>query len=281
MRARQEEKETFALRRKRMFFFKADCGATGVFAPRTGSVSMKNVLITGGAKGIGRACAVLFAEKGCRVFIDYNTSEKEAFALEEELRARGLSAFALKADVSRSDEVERLFIEIEKRVKGVDVLVNNAGVSLIKTLDETAEREWDGVFAVNVKSAFLTSKRALPYMISRKAGSIVNVSSMWGVAGASCEVAYSASKSALVGFTKALAKELGPSGGRVNCVCPGVISTDMNGSLSPEVLGGLADGAALGRLGSAEEVAAAVCFLAGENASFITGQLLGVDGGFL
>lgn len=241
---------------------------------------MKTVLITGGAKGIGRACAVLFAEEGYRVFIDYNTSRNEALALADSLAARGLFARALQADVSRAAEVDKLFSEIEKECKGVDVLVNNAGVSLIKTLDETSEKEWDDVFAVNVKSAFLTCKRALPYMISRKAGSIVNVSSMWGVAGASCEVAYSASKSALVGFTKALSKEVGLSGIRVNAVCPGVIETDMNRALGRDVLQELAESASLNRLGSAEEVASAVFYLAA-NASFVTGQALGVDGGFL
>ncbi len=241
---------------------------------------MKTVLITGGAKGIGRACAVLFAEEGYRVFIDYNTSRNEALALADSLAARGLFARALQADVSRAAEVDKLFSEIERECKGVDVLVNNAGVSLIKTLDETSEKEWDDVFAVNVKSAFLTCKRALPYMISRKAGSIVNVSSMWGVAGASCEVAYSASKSALVGFTKALSKEVGLSGIRVNAVCPGVIETDMNRALGKDVLQELAESASLNRLGSAEEVASAVFYLAAK-ASFVTGQALGVDGGFL
>lgn len=241
---------------------------------------MKTVLITGGAKGIGRACAVLFAEEGYRVFIDYNTSRNEALALADSLAARGLFARALQADVSRAAEVDKLFSEIERECKGVDVLVNNAGVSLIKTLDETSEEEWEDVFAVNVKSAFLTCKRALPYMISRKAGSIVNVSSMWGVAGASCEVAYSASKSALVGFTKALSKEVGLSGIRVNAVCPGVIETDMNRALGKDVLQELAESASLNRLGSAEEVASAVFYLAAK-ASFVTGQALGVDGGFL
>lgn len=241
---------------------------------------MKTVLITGGAKGIGRACAVLFAEEGYRVFIDYNTSRNEALALADSLAARGLFARALQADVSRAAEVDKLFSEIERECKGVDVLVNNAGVSLIKTLDETSEKEWDDVFAVNVKSAFLTCKRALPYMISRKAGSIVNVSSMWGVAGASCEVAYSASKSALVGFTKALSKEVGLSGIRVNAVCPGVIETDMNRALGKDVLQELAESASLNRLGSAEEVASTVFYLAAK-ASFVTGQALGVDGGFL
>ena len=241
---------------------------------------MKTVLITGGAKGIGRACAVLFAEKGYRVFIDYNTSEKEALALAKSLSARGLCAYALQADVSRAADVERLFSQIEERCKGVDILVNNAGVSLIKTLDQTEEEEWDKIFSVNVKSAYLTCKRALPHMISVKAGSIVNISSMWGVAGASCEVAYSASQSALVGFTKALSKEVGLSGIRVNAICPGVIETDMNRSLGEETLRELKECASLNRLGSAEEVASAVYYLAAE-ASFVTGQALGVDGGFL
>ena len=192
----------------------------------------------------------------------------------------GVRALAVQADVSSAAEVEEMFGKVNAAFGGVDVLINNAGISLIKTADETTEEEWDRLFAVNVKAAHLTVRAALPHMISEKAGSIVNVSSMWGISGASCEAAYSASKAALIGYTKALAKELGLSGIRVNCVCPGAIDTDMNASLSTEVRRSLAESAALGRMGKAEEVAKTVAFLA-LDADFVTGQVLAADGGFL
>ena len=191
-----------------------------------------------------------------------------------------MRALAVRADVSSAAEVEEMFGKVGAAFGGVDVLINNAGISLIKTADETTEEEWDRLFAVNAKAAHLTVRAALPHMISEKAGSIVNVSSMWGISGASCEAAYSASKAALIGYTKALAKELGLSGIRVNCVCPGAIDTDMNASLSTEVRRSLAESAALGRMGKAEEVAKTVAFLA-LDADFVTGQVLAADGGFL
>lgn len=242
---------------------------------------MKTVLITGGAKGIGGAAAEVFAARGHNVVIDYLSSAARA----EELCARlyreyGARTVAVRADVSSAAEVDSLFAAAEKAFGGVDILVNNAGVSLLKPVDETTEEEWDALFAVNVKSAFLTVRRALPHMIGKKRGSIVNVSSVWGLSGASCEAAYSASKAALVGFTQALAKELGLSGIRVNCVCPGVIDTDMNAALGEETKRALAEETALGRLGRAEEVAETIYFLAA-GAPFVTGQAIAADGGFL
>ena len=242
---------------------------------------MKTVLVTGGARGIGAACAEAFAARGINVAVNYLSSRAAAEALALRLSGEyGVRALAVQADVSSAAEVEEMFGKVNAAFGGVDVLINNAGISLIKTADETTEEEWDRLFAVNVKAAHLTVRAALPHMISEKAGSIVNVSSMWGISGASCEAAYSASKAALIGYTKALAKELGLSGIRVNCVCPGAIDTDMNASLSREVRRSLAESAALGRMGKAEEVAKTVAFLA-LDADFVTGQVLAADGGFL
>lgn len=242
---------------------------------------MKTVLVTGGARGIGAACAEAFAARGINVAVNYLSSRAAAEALVLRLSGEyGVRALAVQADVSSAAEVEEMFGKVNAAFGGVDVLINNAGISLIKTADETTEEEWDRLFAVNVKAAHLTVRAALPHMISKKAGSIVNVSSMWGISGASCEAAYSASKAALIGYTKALAKELGLSGIRVNCVCPGAIDTDMNASLSREVRRSLAESAALGRMGKAEEVAKTVAFLA-LDADFVTGQILAADGGFL
>ena len=242
---------------------------------------MKTVLVTGGARGIGAACAEAFAARGINVAVNYLSSRAAAEALASRLSGEyGVRALAVQADVSSAAEVEEMFGKVGAAFGGVDVLINNAGISLIKTADETTEEEWDRLFAVNVKAAHLTVRAALPHMISKKAGSIVNVSSMWGISGASCEAAYSASKAALIGYTKALAKELGLSGIRVNCVCPGAIDTDMNASLTREVRRSLAESAALGRMGKAEEVAKTVAFLA-LDADFVTGQVLAADGGFL
>lgn len=242
---------------------------------------MKTVLVTGGARGIGAACAEAFAARGINVAVNYLSSRAAAEALVLRLSGEyGVRALAVQADVSSAAEVDEMFGKVSAAFGGVDVLINNAGISLIKTADETTEEEWDRLFAVNVKAAHLTVRAALPHMISKKAGSIVNVSSMWGISGASCEAAYSASKAALIGYTKALAKELGLSGIRVNCVCPGAIDTDMNASLTREVRRSLAESAALGRMGKAEEVAKTVAFLA-LDADFVTGQVLAADGGFL
>ena len=186
----------------------------------------RNVLVTGSAKGIGRAIAEAFAENGDNVIINYNTSSKEAELLAEKLSS--ITKVALcKADVSNAEEVNKMFDFIEQNFGGVDVLINNAGVAFYGLITDTTEKDWDKVFGVNIKGAHLVTNRALPKMISNKKGKIVNVSSMWGISGASCEVAYSASKSALIGYTKALAKEVGLSNINVNCVCPPMVQTDM------------------------------------------------------
>lgn len=241
----------------------------------------KTVLITGAAKGIGAACAKLFAKNGYNVAINYNTSKTKAFELTEKLSKEGANAKAFFADISKSDQVKIMIGQIEEELGNIDVLINNAGVSFQKLFCDTTEDEWDFLFDVNIKGMFLCSKAVLPKMINSKFGRIINISSIWGTVGGSCEVAYSASKSAVVGFTKALAKEEGPSGVTVNCIAPGVIDTDMNLMHNEQTLNELASSTAVGRMGLPKEVAQCALFLANDSSSFITGQVLGIDGGFI
>lgn len=236
----------------------------------------ETVLITGGSRGIGAACVELFAKNGYNVAFIYQNSDEKAAKI-----AKATGALAVKADVSCLEQVETAFAQVEAALGGVDVLVNNAGISRIAMLCDTTEEDWDRLFAVNAKSAFLCSKRAMGHMVHQKHGAIVNVSSMWGQTGGSCEVAYSASKAAVIGFTRALAKELGPSGIRVNCIAPGVIDTEMNAQLSPEDREALAEETPLCRLGTPMEAARAIFFLASDAASFITGQVLAPNGGIV
>lgn len=241
----------------------------------------RTVLITGGSRGIGAACVSAFARAGWSVVFLYRRAEEAAEALCARLRGEGLDVSCRRCDVSRRDEVFRTVDDLMRTYHRFDALVNNAGVAHIGLFTDMTEEQWDALFAVNVKGAFNVTQAVLPGMISQGSGAIVNVSSMWGEVGASCEVAYSAAKAALIGMTKALAKEVGPSGVRVNCVSPGVIDTDMNAELTEADLAALAEETPLGRIGRAEEVANATLYLCGEGASFITGQTLGVSGGLV
>ena len=229
---------------------------------------MKTVLVTGGTRGIGRAIALAFLKKGYRVCVTYSKDNESA----EEMKKTGAEIYL--CDVRDENKVVALF----EKLGGVDILVNNAGASLIKQIQDTTKADWDDLFAVNVGGAFLCAREAAKGMISRRSGVIVNISSVWGEVGGSCETAYSASKGALIAFTKALAKELAPSNIRVNCVSPGVIDTKMNACFSQDDLKALQDEIPVGRMGSPEEVAATVVFL--EENEYVTGIDLPVGGGF-
>lgn len=242
---------------------------------------MKTVLITGSARGIGAATAALFADSGYNVVINYNTSESEATALCESLTKKGHSAIAVKSDVSRPEEAQFLFEKAKDAFGGVDVLVNNAGIAQQKLFTDITLEDFDRMFDCNVKSVFNCCQCALPFMIHNKHGRIINISSMWGVVGASCEVHYSASKAAVIGLTKALAREVAPSGITVNCIAPGVIDTPMNSSFDEETMQALKEETPVGRIGTPDEIAKAALFFADESNSFITGQVLGIDGGFI
>lgn len=238
---------------------------------------MKTALVTGGSRGIGAAVCRRLAEDGFRVVVHFNRNKEKAEALARELTEKtGLPHLALPAELAERVQVEELF-----RLAGpVDVLVNNAGIAQQKLFTDITEDDWRRMFAVDVDGVFRCCQCALPHMIHEKSGCIINIASIWGEIGASCEVHYSAAKAAVIGLTKALAKELGPSHIRVNCVSPGVIDTEMNAMFDEETMRDLCESTPLGRIGSPEDIAAAVSFLASDAASFITGQTLSVNGLF-
>ena len=232
---------------------------------------MKKVLISGGSRGIGAQCVRDFSELGYEVYFTYNKSEEKAKEISKET-----NAVAIKCDISKSDEVEKI-----KEFGDFDILINNAGISEIKMFQDITESDWNRMFDVNIKGMFLVTKAVVDGMIRKKKGRIINISSMWGEVGASCEVHYSASKAAVIGFTKALAKELAPSGITVNCVSPGVIMTEMNSHLSEDELKELCDETPVMRVGDVSEVSKAVLYLADEKAGFVTGSVLPVNGGII
>lgn len=222
---------------------------------------MKKVLITGGATGIGKATALLFKQKGYDVFITYNQSEPDFDGITK-----------IKCNLENENEI----IELFNQIKSIDVLVNNAGISLIKQINDTTAEEYDKIMQINARSYFLCSREAVKLMLKSHSGAIVNVSSMWGQLGASCEIAYSMSKAAVIGLSRSLAQELAPSGITVNCVCPGIIDTRMNSMFEKSEL---EEEVPIGRLGTAEEVADAIYFLSQNK--YITSQILGVNGGIV
>ena len=237
---------------------------------------MKTVVITGSSRGIGAATVKLFAENGFNVCVNYFHSEKAA----KELTASLPSAVAVKADISKKADAVALIEAATETFGHVDVLVNNAGIALPPQLvTDVSDADYDRVFDINMKGVHNTVSAVLPQMVNRKSGNIVNISSLWGVVGGSCETVYTASKAAVIGYTKALAKELGPSGIRVNCVAPGFIRTEMNARFSEEEIASFAEETPLCRVGDPQDVAKAVFFLATDMSDFITGQTLCVDGG--
>lgn len=242
---------------------------------------MKYALITGGSRGIGAAAARLFARRGWGVALGYGHSQMQAEALAAELSRLGAPAISIQADVADWPQVRRMVDTVLENFCQLDILVCSAGISHLGLISQIDEDQWRRLFAVNVDGVHHCCRAVLPHMLERKSGSIVTVSSMWGQVGASCEAAYSATKGAVIAYTKALAQELGPSHIRVNCVAPGVIDTEMNARLAPEDLAVLADQTPLGRIGTPEEAAAAIAFLAGDEASFLTGQVLSPNGGMV
>ncbi|MBE6989796.1 MAG: glucose 1-dehydrogenase [Ruminococcaceae bacterium] len=241
----------------------------------------KIALVTGSSRGIGRAVAAQLARSGWAVCVNYRVREDCARSLAEELRAEGCRVMTAQADVSQRVQVDAMVGRVEETFGSVSLLVNNAGVAGQALFQDITDELWHRYFSVNVDGAFHAIQAVLPPMLHAHEGCIVNISSIWGQRGASCEVTYSATKAALIGLTRSLAAELAPTHIRVNCVAPGVIRTDMLDTLPPEVLPQLAQETPWGRLGTPEDVARAVAFLASEQADFITGQVLTVDGGFI
>jgi 3-oxoacyl-[acyl-carrier protein] reductase len=234
--------------------------------------SMRTVLITGASKGIGKQAALDFLKAGYNVIVNFNKTyidKSEYLMFKEQVEF-------IKADVSDYNQVKDMFLNGEKRFGSIDVVVNNAAVSYVGLLSQMDEKDWDRIIDVNLKGIFNVCKCAVPSMVNRKSGHIINISSMWGITGASCEVAYSASKAGVIGLTKALAKELAPSNVYVNCVAPGIIQTAMNAAFTQEEL---IDMIPLGRIGKKQDISSILLFLSDENTSFITGQVFSVNGG--
>lgn len=241
----------------------------------------KTVLITGASRGIGKAIAQLFAANGYHVAVNYHQSHKEAFALVEELSAHHQTAFAVHADVGDPQQVCDMVRQVEDQFGSIDVLINNAGIAQQKLFTDLTEADWNRMFDVNVKGIFHCCQAVLPQMITAKKGKIINIASIWGICGASCEVHYSAAKAAVIGFTKALAKEVGPSNIQVNCVAPGLIQTDMNAHLTRDELKEILSQIPLQRLGQPNEIAESCLFLASDRADYITGQVISLNGGWI
>lgn len=242
---------------------------------------LNNILITGASRGIGRAAAIAFANSGYTVIVNYLSSEAKALELCSDIKASGGRAIPVRFDVSNRLEVHETLVEIQQKVGHINTLINNAGVAFDGLFTQTSEGDWNRLFDVNVNGVYNCISELLPAMIRAKCGCIINVSSIWGLVGASCEVAYSSTKAAVIGLTKALAKEVGPSGIRVNCIAPGVIDTDMNSAYSKADIDALIEATPLSRIGIPEDIASLMLFLASDKASFITGQVISPNGGFV
>lgn len=236
----------------------------------------KTVLITGGSRGIGKCAVESFAKEGYNVAFTYLNSEEKALNI-----ATGCGAFAIKCDVSSSEDVNNAVNSVIEKYGKIDILINNAGIDEFCLFTDITDEKWHKMIDTNLSGVFYTTRAVLKDMIKNQCGSIINVSSMWGEVGASCEVHYSVSKAGVIGLTKALAKEVGPSNIRVNCVTPGVIDTDMNAHLSNDDIEQLKYDTPLGKIGKCEDIVNTILFLASDKASFITGQIFGVNGGYI
>ncbi|MBQ7703332.1 MAG: 3-oxoacyl-ACP reductase FabG [Firmicutes bacterium] len=240
----------------------------------------KTALVTGASRGIGKAIARVLCEEGWLVCLNYDQSEEKALELQAELKTQGYSVMTYKADVSDSQQVRAMLLAIKEKFGPVNLLVNNAGIACQAQIQDLTDDMIDRTIGVNLKGQINTIRLAVPDMIVNKNGIIVNIASIWGLKGASCESLYAATKAGVIGLTRSLGMELAPSGIRVNCICPGVIDTDMMDAYDDETKRQLALETPMGRLGRPEDIAEAVRFFSSEGASFITGQVLTVDGGF-
>ena len=236
---------------------------------------MLTALVTGGSRGIGAQTVRAFVQAGYRAAFFYHSSEAAALSLAQET-----GAIAIQCDVRDSASVRTACKQAQKQLSHIDVLVNNAGIAQQKLFTDISDEDWRAMIDTHLTGAFTVTREVLPGMISRRYGRIINVSSIWGQVGASCEVHYSAAKAGLIGMTKALSKEVAPSGVTVNCVCPGVIETDMLSSFTADDLAALAEETPVGRLGTPGDIARCILWLADEHSSFVTGQVIGVNGGF-
>lgn len=241
---------------------------------------MKTAIVTGGSRGIGAAISTLLSQNGYNVLINYNKSYDAASALKTNILSLGGNAEIFKCDVANADEVNSMVDYCLKNFGRIDLLVNNAGIAGQRLFTDITDADWNDMISVDLTGTFNCCRAVSKSMIKNHSGNIINISSMWGIGGASCEVHYSSAKAGVIGLTKALAKELGPSRIRVNCIAPGVIDTEMNSSYTKEDLKALADETPLCRIGKPEEIASVVKFLASDESSFITGQTVSVDGGF-
>lgn len=245
------------------------------------SKNFNTALVTGGTRGIGRAVALTLARQGYNIAFIYKNCDEKAESLKKEIEALNVKCLAVKADVSKAENVKKAVDTVKKELGEICVLVNNAGIAQQKMFNDITNEDWDAMMATDLNSVFYCCKAVIDDMIHYKKGKIINISSMWGLVGASCEVHYSTAKAGVIGFTKALAKELGPSNIQVNAIAPGVIDTDMNGNLSDDIMKELREETPIGRIGTAQDIADAVAFLASDKADFITGQVISVNGGFV
>lgn len=245
------------------------------------SDKFNTAFVTGAARGIGRAIALTLARQGFDIAFSYISSEDKALTLKKEIEDLGVGCMAVRADMSKPQEAERTVEAIRESLGGICVLINNAGIAQQKMLCDITNEDWDIMLSTNLSSVFYCCRAVTGDMIRRKKGKIINISSMWGLVGASCETHYSAAKAGVIGFTKALAKELGPSGIQVNAIAPGVIDTDMNKALPEAVIKELREETPLGRTGSVWDIANAAAFLASDKSDFITGQIISINGGFV
>lgn len=241
----------------------------------------KTVFVTGGSRGIGRAISKLFSSNEYAVAFCYNNSIEKALKSLNDIKVNSPNVMAVKCDVSDRKQVASAISQITERFGGIDVMINNAGISSYGLFTDVSEDEFNRVCDVNFKGVFNCCQTVLPEMIAKKSGKIINISSMWGQIGASCEVVYSATKAAVIGLTQALAKEVAPCGINVNCICPGVITTDMLCDFTADELDALVCNTPVGRLGTPIDIAKTALFLASDESSFITGQIIGVNGGFV